>query len=186
MRARRIGFAAAVRRIVALAFLAWGLGFVWFVFAMPQPLEGVETDAVVVPTGGEGRIAQGLAALDAGLAERMLVTGVDREVKPGEFAAQFGVSQQQLDCCITLGFAAVDTRSNAAETAQWVRDNEVRSLRLVTTNWHMRRAASELARALPGDVEVVQDAVPARLYIPGLFLEYHKLIASHAAGVAGF
>ncbi len=186
MRARRIGFGAAVRRLFALGFLVWGLGFLWFVYAMPQPLEGVTTDAIVVPTGGEGRIAQGLAALDSGLAKKMLVTGVDREVKPREFAAQFGVSQEQLDCCITLGFAAVDTRSNAAETAQWVRDNEVRSLRLVTTDWHMRRAASELSRALPADVEMVRDAVPSRLYIPGLFLEYHKLIASFAAGLAGY
>lgn len=185
MRKRKIGFGAAMRRMFALLFLAWGLGFLWFVVALPQPLEGVETDAIVVPTGGEGRIAHGLSVLDKGLAKKMLVTGVDREVKPSEFAAEFGVSAQRLECCITLGFAAVDTRSNAAETAQWVRDNEVRSLRLVTTDWHMRRASSELARALPGEVEVVRDAVPSNLRIPALFLEYHKLLASCLAAIAG-
>jgi uncharacterized SAM-binding protein YcdF (DUF218 family) len=138
---------------------------------------------VIVPTGGAGRIARGLAVLDEGLAEKMLVSGVDTEVKPAEFAAEFGVSAQQMECCITLGFAAVDTRSNAAETAKWVAQNEVRSLRLVTTDWHMRRAASELDRTLPDHVTVIRDAVPSQPDLGTLFLEYHKLIASRGAGL---
>ena len=175
-----------IRRSISAVFLVWVLGFLWFVAALPRPANGVATDAVVVPTGGEGRIAHGLAVLDAGLAKRMLVTGVDREVKPGEFAAQFGVAEDQLDCCITLGFAAVDTRSNASETAKWVEDNGVTSLRLVTTDWHMRRAAGELSRTLPDNVEVVRDAVPSEPSFGSLFLEYHKLLASWVAGLLGF
>ncbi|MBD2842872.1 YdcF family protein [Erythrobacter rubeus] len=173
------------RRAISAVFLVWALGFVWFAFALPEPADEVATDAVVVPTGGEGRIAQGLAVLNEGLAERMLVSGVDREVTPGEFAAEFEVDETQLDCCITLGFSAVDTRSNAAETAQWVEDNGVRTLRLVTTDWHMRRAAGELSRALPSGVNVVRDAVPSEPSFSNLFLEYHKLLASWAAGLIG-
>ncbi len=174
-----------IRRLLSLLFLVWALGFLWFVVALPQPAEeGVTTDAVIVPTGGPGRIARGLAVLKAGEAERMLVSGVDPEVRPQEFAAQFGVSPREMACCITLGFAAVDTRSNAAETAKWVAQNEVRSLRLVTTDWHMRRAAGELDRTLPGHVTVIRDAVPSQPNLRTLFLEYHKLIASRAAGLA--
>jgi uncharacterized SAM-binding protein YcdF (DUF218 family) len=174
-----------IRRTISLLFLAWAIGFLWFVVALPTPAEdGVTTDAVIVPTGGPGRIARGLAVLDGGLARRMLVSGVDKEVRPQEFAAQFGVSPRTMACCITLGFAAVDTRSNAAETAKWVAQNEVRSLRLVTTDWHMRRAAGELDRALPDHVTVIRDAVPSQPDLGTLFLEYHKLIASRAAGLA--
>lgn len=174
-----------IRRALSLVFLVWAIGFLWFVVALPRPAgEGVETDAVIVPTGGPGRIARGLAVLEAGEAERMLVSGVDPEVRPQEFAAQFGVSPRTMACCITLGFAAVDTRSNAAETAKWVAQNEVRSLRLVTTDWHMRRAAGELDRTLPDHVTVVRDAVPSQPNLRTLFLEYHKLIASRAAGLA--
>ena len=140
----------------------------------------------VAPTGGAGRIAQGLAVLDEGLAGRMLVTGVDPEVTVDEFAAEFEVAPERMDCCVTLGFAAVDTRSNATETAKWVDDNSVRSLRLVTTDWHMRRAASELARKLPSDVTVVRDAVPSSPSLASLFLEYHKLLASWLAGLLGY
>ena len=174
-----------IRRILSVLFLVWAIGFLWFVVALPRPAaEAARTDAVIVPTGGAGRIARGLEVLDQGLAARMLVSGVDPEVKPGEFAAEFGVSPEAMECCVTLGFAAVDTRSNAAETAKWVAQNEVRSLRLVTTDWHMRRAAGELARTLPASVTVIRDAVPSQPDLGTLFLEYHKLLASRAAGLA--
>lgn len=170
-----------IGRFASALLIVWALGFLWFAVALPQPSGTIRTDAVIVPTGAAGRIERGLQILDREDARTMLVTGVDREVKPREFAAQFGVSDTRMECCVTLGFAAVDTRSNAAETAQWVRDNKVRSLRLVTTDWHMRRAAGELLRALPDDVEVVEDAVPSEPSLRILFLEYHKLLASTAA-----
>ena len=174
-----------LRRIFSLLFLAWAIGFLWFVVALPRPAdEAVRTDAVIVPTGGAGRIARGLEVLDKGLAEKLLVSGVDPEVKPGEFAAEFGVSDEEMACCVTLGHDAVDTRSNAAEIAKWVAQNEVRSLRLVTTDWHMRRTAGELDRALPDNVTVIRDAVPSQPQFATLFLEYHKLLASRAAGLA--
>ena len=172
------------RRALSLLFLVWALGFLWFVVFLPKPADDERTDAVIVPTGGPGRIARGLAVLERGEAKKLLVSGVDKEVRPQEFAAQFGVSARTMACCVTLGFAAVDTRSNASETAKWVAQNEVRSLRLVTTDWHMRRAAGELDRALPEFVTVVRDAVPSQPDLGTLFLEYHKLLASRAAGLA--
>jgi uncharacterized SAM-binding protein YcdF (DUF218 family) len=173
-----------IRRVLSLMFLGWALGFLWFVVALPRPLETrVITDAVIVPTGGPGRIAHGLEVIQAGQAKKMLVSGVDPEVRPQEFAAQFRVTPREMACCVTLGYAAVDTRSNAAETAKWVAQNEVRSLRLVTTDWHMRRTAGELDRTLPEHVTVVRDAVPSQPNLRTLFLEYHKLLASRAAGL---
>lgn len=174
------------RYIISAVVLVWAIGFLWFTVALPQPADGTATDAVIVPTGGAGRIAQGLAVLDEGLAQRMLVTGVDPEVTPDEFAAQFEVDSARMDCCVTLGFMAVDTRSNATETAAWVEENAVQSLRLVTTDWHMRRAAGELDRTLPDSVTVVRDAVPSEPSLASLFLEYHKLLASSVAGLFGF
>ncbi|MEL6540271.1 MAG: YdcF family protein [Pseudomonadota bacterium] len=171
-----------VRKTFSAVFLIWALGFLWFTVDLPEPAQKLKTDAVIVATGGAGRIARGLEVLDQGLAPRMLVTGVGSQVLPGEFAAQFKVPQAQMECCVTLGFMAEDTRGNAFETAEWVNRNEITSLRLVTTDWHMRRAAGELDRQLPDNVEVVRDAVPSTPSLPTLFLEYHKLIASRVAG----
>jgi uncharacterized SAM-binding protein YcdF (DUF218 family) len=167
----------------AAAFLAilYVFGFLWFAAALPQPIADSRTDAVVVPTGGAGRIDRGLELIARKQARAMLVTGVDREVKPQEFAAEYKVSPQTMRCCVTLGFAAVDTRSNAAETADWMRERRYKSLRLVTTDWHMRRASGELARALPPEVTIVRDAVASRPRLGVLFLEYNKLLASGLA-----
>ena len=175
-----------IRRTISALLLLWVLGFLWFTVTLPERADGIKTDAVIVPTGGAGRIAQGLAVVEDGLAKQMLVSGVDREVTPEEFAIEFEVSDKLMECCVVLGFAAVDTRSNAAETNQWVRDNKVKSLRLVTTDWHMRRAASELDRQLPDDVKVIRDAVPSQASFASLFLEYHKLLASWAAGLIDY
>jgi uncharacterized SAM-binding protein YcdF (DUF218 family) len=167
----------------ALSFLAviYCLGFLWFAAALPQAVGDTRTDAIVVPTGGPGRIDRGLELLEQKQAGAMLVTGVDREVRPAEFAAEYRVPHQTMACCVTLGFAAVDTRSNAAETADWIARRHYKSLRLVTTDWHMRRAAGELAAMLPAGVSIVRDAVPSRPRLGILFLEYNKLLASWLA-----
>jgi uncharacterized SAM-binding protein YcdF (DUF218 family) len=175
-----------VRRIVSLIVLVWLLGFVWFALALPQPRAGGRTDAVVALTGGVGRIDRGLEALEQGWARRLFVSGVDREVRPGEFAAEYKVPPALMACCVTLGFQSVDTRSNASETALWISDNKFRSVRLVTTDWHMRRAAMELGGALPPGVRLMRDAVPSSPSFRTLFLEYNKLLARAVARLVGY
>lgn len=165
-------------RAALLAVVGWALGFMWFAVSLPQPLADKTTDAVIVPTGGAGRIAHGLEILEAKQARLLLVTGVDPDVKPAEFAAEFDVSMQQMQCCVVLGYVAEDTRGNAQETADWVATNKIKSLRLVTSDWHMRRAAGELRSKLPTNIAVVEDAVATQPTLFILFLEYNKLIAS--------
>ena len=167
-----------IRRILSLVVVLWAFGFVWFAMALPQPAGAQKTDAIVVPTGSGGRIQRGLELLNEGVARRVLVTGVDEDVKPNEFAVEYEVPQQTMSCCVTLGFAALDTRGNARETSEWVAARKVRSLRLVTSDWHMRRAALELENALPDGTTVVRDAVRTEPSLRTLFLEYHKLLAT--------
>jgi uncharacterized SAM-binding protein YcdF (DUF218 family) len=130
--------------------------------ALPQPATDQRTDAIVVPTGSGGRIPP----------------GVDVDVTPAEFAAEFEVEEQLMDCCITLGFDALDTRGNAEEAAQWLAASGHKSLRLVTSDWHMRRTAVELENVLPDDVVVVEDAISTGASFATLFIEYNKLLAA--------
>lgn len=167
-----------IRRVLSLVLVLWALGFVWFAMALPQPAAARKTDAIVVPTGGGGRIQRGLELLQQGQARQMLVSGVDEEVKPNEFAVEYKVPARTMACCVTLGFAALDTRGNARETAEWVAQRKVRSLRLVTSDWHMRRAALELEDKLPEGTTVLRDAVRTKPSLRTLFLEYHKLLAT--------
>jgi uncharacterized SAM-binding protein YcdF (DUF218 family) len=168
-----------IRRLFAVLVLIWLLGFAWFAAALPQPAPVTSRTAViVVPTGAPGRIERGFAMLRARSANKLFVSGVDHEVRPREFAAEYKVTPGEMNCCVALGFAALDTRGNALETAKWINDGHFKSLRLVTSDWHMRRSAGELEQVLPAGVKVVEDAVPSRPSFGTLFLEYHKLLAS--------
>ena len=174
-----------ILRLVAGLFLVWIFGFVWFAASTPGPAGDVETDAVVVVTGEAGRIQRGIEVLDSGLAQDMLISGVNSDVTPAEFAAEFNVSRRQMNCCVDLGFEATDTRSNAAEIRDWAMANKHKTLRLVSSDWHMHRAASELDRLLPGSIVIVRDAVPTRFRMSTMVVEYHKLLASEFASLTG-
>ena len=113
-----------------------------------------------------------------GAAEQMLVTGVDVDVRPEEFAAEFEVEDRLMQCCITLGFSALDTRGNARETTRWMEDQRYNSLRLVTADWHMRRTGVELSERLPDNIRVLRDAVPSQPSLWTLFVEYHKFLVA--------
>lgn len=167
-----------ILRLSAAVVLVYAFGFLGFAVSLPEPDTGETTDAVIVLTGGPGRIARGLEVIDQQLAKEMFVSGVDPEVKPAEFASEFDVPARVMECCVKLGYLAVDTRSNAGEAAQWLKENDFTSVRLVTTDWHMARAAAEFSGTLPDAMRVVKDAVPSHPDLATLFLEYNKLLAA--------
>ena len=172
-----------IRRILSLMVILWGLGFAWFAIDLPQPAGDDDTDAIVVLTGGPGRIQRGLDILKGGHARRMLVSGVDRRVTLADLENAFHAPPRLLSR-IDLGRSAVDTRSNAIETKRWIVDHHYRSVRLVTTDWHMRRARFELRQVL-SDVTVVPDAVKSEPDLMGLLREYHKYLFRRFAALAG-
>ncbi|MFC4594013.1 YdcF family protein [Sphingobium tyrosinilyticum] len=172
-------------RLFAVTLLTWMLGFAWFAIFLPQPLDGRPTDAIVVLTGGAGRIDRGLALLQEGAAKRMLISGVDRSVRPSELAAQYDAPERLFSCCITLGREAIDTRSNAIETSRWLERRHFRTVRLITTDWHMRRAALELRQAVPGRLTIIYDAVRSRPSLTMLMREYNKYLLRRAAALVG-
>lgn len=176
-----------IARVVALVLLLWALGFALFAVTLPKPADdNRRTDAIVVLTGGGGRMARGIALMERGRARRMLVSGVDRLVKPAELAAENDASKRIFACCIDLGKESVDTRSNAEETARWMRRRRFRTMRLVTTDWHMNRARYELSRRLTDDVEIVADGVKSNASFRTLFGEYNKYLLRRAAVALGY
>lgn len=177
-----------IRRVLGIAAIAWLLGFAWFMAFLPGPLDKRRTDAIVVPTGGPGRIDRGIALMRAGAARRMLVTGVASGVRPVDLATEYRTSPALFACCIDLGREAVDTRSNAEETRDWVRRHGYTSVRLVTADWHLRRARLELTHALGPAIRVEGDGVPGAPRFLLLLAEYNKYLVRRAAlwlGIGG-
>ena len=168
-------------RLFGVALLAWCLGFAAFMLLLPGALEGSTTDAIVVPTGGAGRIDRGIVLLERRQARRMLVTGVAPGVRAADLAREYRTSRALFACCIDLGSEAVDTRSNAEETAAWVKRHRYRTVRLVTSDWHVPRARMELGAAMGRGVLILGDGVPSTPRLGTLVNEYNKLILRRVA-----
>jgi len=174
-----------ILRLAALLLLGWAVGFVIFVLGQGQPADLRPTDAIVVLTGGPGRLTRGLSLLQAGRAKRMFVSGVGRQVLPAELAYANNAPERLFACCIDLGFEAVDTRSNGPEVARWVKRHGYRTVRLITTDWHMPRARFELSRSLDPTVQVVPDAVRSNPAMTALLSEYDKYLLRRVAVLFG-
>lgn len=173
-----------IARIFSFLLLLYLLGYALFVVLLPEPGDERHTDGIVVLTGGAKRLERGLDLLERGKADRMLISGVERTVRPIELAVRYHKDEKLFDCCIDLGRESVDTRSNAEETANWIRRHKFKTIRLVTTDWHMPRASFELRRESPG-VVVTTDAIQSRPRFRTLFLEYNKYLLRQAAALVG-
>jgi uncharacterized SAM-binding protein YcdF (DUF218 family) len=163
-----------IRRLLSLVLIGWLLGFAAFVIALPGPAASTHTDGIIVLTGGKGRIERGIALMETGAAQRMLVSGVDPSVRAADLVAVQNAPQQLFACCVDLGKTAIDTRTNAEESASWIKLHKFHTIRLVTTDWHVPRARFELARQLDRNVVITYDAVDSA---PGLWIlmrEYNK------------
>jgi uncharacterized SAM-binding protein YcdF (DUF218 family) len=150
-RRRRIRIGMLGGALLALA-CAWCGGLVWFANTIPDTPEDQSeaTDAIVVLTGGSQRLKSGLDLLADGKGKKLFVSGVYRSTDVAALLHTARQSPDALQCCIVLGHEADNTLGNATETALWVSRENYRSLRLVTANYHMRRALLEFSRAMPG------------------------------------
>lgn len=157
-RRKRRGRLILLLPVLLLAVFLFGLAR--FASNIPTQSEkpGEFVDAVVVWTGGSGRLDQGLKVLEEEQAERLFVSGVYHGVEVDELLEVAARNPEELRCCIELGYAAGNTRENAQETAEWARHKELHSLRLVTAAYHMPRSLLELRRAIPG-VKVLAEPV---------------------------
>jgi uncharacterized SAM-binding protein YcdF (DUF218 family) len=172
-----------ITRVGSLLVLLYALGFVLFAFTLGRPAaaNAPSTDAAVVLTGAPGRIEHAIDVLKARKAERLLVDGVDPSVTKADLARRIPGSARWLSCCVDLGSESVDTRSNAEEAGRWLAGHQYRSLRLITSDWHMRRSLYEFHRALPKRYQILPDAVRTEPSFLTLFGEYNKFLLRRIA-----
>jgi uncharacterized SAM-binding protein YcdF (DUF218 family) len=172
-----------IARFGALLLLIYLLAFVTFAFTLgkPAPASAAATDAAVALTGGPGRILHGIEVLSSGKAQRLLVAGVDPSVTKPDLARRIPDSARWLACCVDLGSESVDTRSNAEEAGRWLAKHNYKSLRLITSDWHMRRARYEFGKVLGNKYRLIPDAVETEPSFLTLFAEYNKYLLRRLA-----
>lgn len=143
-----------------LLLLSWIAGFLSYADTLPATVEDSTSpnEAIVVLTGGTSRINTGLSLLFNGTADKLFISGVYKGVEVRELLESHQAAPEKVACCIVLGYQADDTRGNAAETRQWVRANNIGSLRLVTAAYHMPRSLLEFRHSMP-EVKIIPHPV---------------------------
>ena len=139
-----------------------------FALTLPQPADRLpeQTDGLVVPTGGQARIQEGLRLLHEGAASRMLITGVGADVSKQVLATELKLDADYLttfSCCVDIDKTALDTKGNAKAALVWAEARQFSSLRLVTANYHLPRAHLEFSRLLPDHTLVGWPVTPPDL-----------------------
>lgn len=143
-------FGFAFRVVVAL-FVVAALGFPIFVWSLPRASEDPGTaDAIVVLTGGEGRLPAAFMLLDQRKGARLLISGVHAETTRGELLAAAGAENSTFAaCCVDLGRTAESTIGNASEAVAWINEHNYQTVIVVTASYHMPRSLLELRAAAP-------------------------------------
>jgi uncharacterized SAM-binding protein YcdF (DUF218 family) len=153
-----------MRVLAALMIMVmiWGVGLLAFASRVDQstpPADPPVSDGVVALTGAsDARITAAMKLLETGKGRRMLISGVNPQASRADIRGVAKATQRFYDCCVDLGFQAMDTVGNARETATWAQTNGFHSLILVTSDFHMPRAMLELRAALP-DAQITPYAI---------------------------
>ena len=163
--------------------LVWFGGYLWYINKLTSGELTVneKTDAIVVLTGGQNRLNVAIKLLEDGLAEKLYISGVDEKVTRAELLNLLGSKKELEECCIESGNQAEDTVGNAIETLKWLENNNIKTLRVVTSLEHMPRALVEFKRFIP-KIKFIEHPVgswrPENINYFSLSQEYSKYIIS--------
>lgn len=113
-----------------------------------------QADAIVVLTGGPDRIAEAVRLLTERHAGHLLISGVNEQTDEDDLVRTVPALQKFLACCVTIDRDALNTRDNALQTLAWTKQNNFRSIILVTAHAHLPRALFELRVSGGADLQV--------------------------------
>ncbi|MEJ2377725.1 MAG: YdcF family protein [Pseudolabrys sp.] len=146
---RWIGLLTVLVGAAAAVLLA--CGFFWFVWQIPTEEVQLDdqADGIVVLTGAAARIPDAIELLADQRGKRLLITGVYRKTRASQIARLTPLYTKYFKCCIDLDRSALNTFGNALQTKRWASEHNFNSLIVVTSNWHMPRAMTEIRHELP-------------------------------------
>jgi len=137
-------FSLLVLILIVLSVLF--VDFVYKTFSLSP--RDTQADAIVVLTGGRGRVEEGVRLYRAGQGKKLLLIGVDPSVKKRELFQGDGEGGVYLE----------QNSRNTLENAIYARDlimkHKVRSIKLITSRYHMKRSTILFRNALPGYVAI--------------------------------
>lgn len=186
---------AAIRFLLIFVIFALLSGFAAFYISvtskkpLPEPdLSALKPQGIVVLTGDANRLETAGKLFKQLAAERLLVSGIHGKVPAEDIRQLLSLETQDFNCCVDLDYIAIDTVSNARETASWSRTMGYEHILLITSDYHMIRASIEITQASQGKLHITPYPVklnrnrnwPDGARIKTLIKEYGKLLITLA------
>lgn len=120
----------------------------------------VKADAIVVLAGGKGRVEEGVRLYRQHKGKWLFFIGVDPAVRRSDlYHPQTGDPSAE---GVILEKASRNTLENAIFGRDVIMQKNVRSILLITSRYHMKRASILLRNALPKDVAIYTFPVDSR------------------------
>ena len=176
---------------VGIAALMWLGGFLWFLSLIPaqETQETRKADAIIVLTGGALRLERGFELLAQNAAPKLFISGVEDSVTLNELlhAKEYRhLTENASANNVILGYKARTTTGNALEVAEWVKKENVKTILLVTGNYHLPRSIYQIKHLSPSLSLMAEPVFPGHFssyqwwYYPDsrklMISEYHKYV----------
>ncbi len=150
---KRIKFFVLIS-LLSLSIFWFGAFIIFNTLIRSAQIDDKKTDAIVVLTGGKNRINEAFNLFNKDMADLLIISGVADKVTMKELQKQNNADITKNYNKIILGKEAKNTHQNAIEVSEYIRRNNVRSVRLVTSYYHMPRSKEEILAHNP-DIEIV-------------------------------
>ena len=149
---------------------------------------------IVILTGGSNRIRDGLKIIKnledlAIINTKLLISGTGKGFTISNVKKLLPKRKSLntfLKCCIELENKSQNTHSNAIETLKWAKKKNINSFILITSNYHMPRAALEFKTEMPNFEIITHPITPKKHDISNwmhsfetfslIFIEYSKFL----------
>ncbi|GAM08203.1 hypothetical protein OR1_00474 [Geobacter sp. OR-1] len=174
---RGLGFLLIVLAIVAAILF---VDFSYKTFSLKS--RDINTDAIVVLTGGRGRVDEGVKLYRAGKADWLFLVGVDPSVRKSDLYRDNPGDRRSER--VVLEKNSRNTLENALYSRELILGNRITSVTLITSRYHMKRATLFFRAVLPRDVAIYPHPVDSRNLVPDwwghsgsirlLFSEFYK------------
>lgn len=123
----------------------------------------LHADAIVVLTGGRGRAEEGIKLLRSGVADILILSGVDRTASVDSIYAESRLIKE-IRGRIILEKKSSNTHLNAVEVGKIMSERGLKSMVLVTSGYHLKRARLIFNRVMPHGINIIYRRVATPSY----------------------
>ncbi|MBQ8465612.1 MAG: YdcF family protein [Alphaproteobacteria bacterium] len=132
---------------ILFLFFLWLGGLVVFNYKINhiRPNTEEKAEAIVVLTGGRHRLTEAVKLLNEGASDKLFISGVQDKTSLKDLEKRNKIKFKD-NREIILDKIATNTFENARETSIWLKNKNIKSILLVTSNYHIFRSLVEFRR----------------------------------------